>query len=80
MKREEILDNIKNLNDFIGSNSNKKLDDDVIICECFCVNVADIKATKLKKVDFEYLKNSLGLGTGCSSCIKSKNNWKEKIF
>ncbi len=79
LETREFLKTIDSLEEFVDSSSNKKLDDDFIICECFCVNVADIKRTQ-KELDIEKLTASFGLGTGCQSCLKSISSWKEKIF
>jgi NAD(P)H-nitrite reductase large subunit len=80
LEKEEILTAIENLHDFTEPNSNKKLDDEVIICECFCVNVADIRRIQKNEVNIESLKKSFGLGNGCSSCLKTTHKWKNKIF
>lgn len=80
MEKEEILTAIENWDELLETRSNKKLDDEIIICECFCVNVADIRAIQKKEVNIESLKKSLGLGTGCTSCLKTTHNWKDKIF
>lgn len=58
-----------------------KLDDELLICECFCVSVGDIrKFSEGSKVDLEALGNSLGLGHGCQTCLKRSDDWIEKIF
>jgi len=57
-----------------------KLDDDVLICECFCVNVGDIRETCLTKVDLCALSDKFGMGQGCRSCIKDKDSWIDKVF
>ena len=79
LETNEFLEDIDNLTEFIDQSSNKKLDDETIICECFCVNVADIKALSLETIDFKILRDTFGLGTGCTSCIKNMDSWREKI-
>jgi NAD(P)H-nitrite reductase large subunit len=58
----------------------EKLDDEVLICECFCVNVGDIRALCSTEVDLDLLKDRLNLGGGCQTCIKNKDSWINKIF
>ncbi len=67
--------------------------DQELICECKCLSVEDIRSEIIDKFDKEalttgkietvhlsYLKERLGLGSGCSSCLKSFDDWKDKIF
>lgn len=60
----------------------EKLDDEILICECFCVSVADIRrfCADTQKVDLLALQSALGLGTGCQSCLKRSDYWVDKIF
>ena len=58
------------------------LDDDFLICECFCVSAGDIrdacaddKCFELKKVQDYY-----SLGLGCQGCMREIDNWANKIF
>ncbi len=57
-----------------------KLDDECLICECFCVNVADIRELCETSVDLGLLKDRLNLGEGCRSCLKRKDDWIYRIF
>jgi len=57
----------------------EKLSDDVLICECFCVNVADIRETCPNGVDLDVLAEKYGLGSGCRSCLMDKDSWLNKI-
>jgi NAD(P)H-nitrite reductase large subunit len=57
-----------------------KLDDDCLICECFCVSVKDIRDLRLETLEFEVLKEKLSLGEGCQSCLKRKEDWINKII
>jgi bacterioferritin-associated ferredoxin len=59
---------------------NEKLQDDLLICECFCVNVADIRQTCSESVDLELLEKVFGLGQGCRTCLRDKEHWMDKIF
>ena len=70
---------IENVDELLAR-SDKKLDDDCLICECFCVNVADIRQLCSSTVDLDLLKSNLSLGKGCTSCVKSFESWKDKIF
>lgn len=58
------------------------ISDDTLICECMCVSAGDIRIEfkNSQIVDLEVLKNKLCVGQGCSSCIKSFEQWKNKIF
>jgi hypothetical protein len=57
-----------------------RLDDEILICECFCVNAADIRELCETSVDLDLLKVRLNLGEGCRSCLKRKDDWIDKIF
>ena len=58
----------------------EKLDDDVLICECFCVSVGDIRSVCSTNVDLDLLKEKFNMGGGCQSCLKRKEDWINKIF
>ena len=75
---ENFLDLIENVEDLIPHD--EKLDDDVLICECFCVNVGDIRETCLTEVDLTALSEKFSMGQGCQSCIKNKDSWIDKVF
>ena len=57
-----------------------KLDDETLICECFCVSAKDIRDVCLAKVDLDLLEDQFSMGQGCRSCIKQKDSWINKIF
>ena len=59
-----------------------KLDDEVLICECFCVSVQDIRqaCSSQNKVDLDVLSKNFSLGLGCQSCLKRSEDWINKIF
>lgn len=56
---------------------------DCLICECTATTLEDIQnfvnASNLKSLDIDQLKKHLGLGTGCSSCIKAKKDWENLL-
>lgn len=58
------------------------IEDEILICECMCVSALDIRNLfkNSKIVDLEVLKEQLRVGQGCSSCLKSFEQWKDKIF
>ncbi|MBC74838.1 MAG: hypothetical protein CME64_02365 [Halobacteriovoraceae bacterium] len=60
------------------------LNDNSLICECNCLSKRDIKEAlilgNLQTVELDFLKERLGLGSGCSSCIKNFDSWSKKIF
>lgn len=84
MESEE-LEALLELREFqFRQKSQENLSDDSLICECKCISVGDIREAlltgKIEAVDLNYLKVHLGLGSGCSSCLKSFECWKSKIF
>lgn len=76
----EFLHQINQVSELI--NSTEKLDDEILICECFCVNALDIRqaCAHLGKVDVALLQQNLSLGHGCQSCLKRLDYWIDKIF
>lgn len=60
----------------------EKLSDETLICECFCVNVGDIReaCSSHQVVDLDTLKDNFNLGQGCQGCLKRFENWAHKIF
>lgn len=56
--------------------------DEILICECMCVSAGDIRDLfkNSQVVDLKILKEEFCVGQGCSSCIKSFDQWREKIF
>jgi NAD(P)H-nitrite reductase large subunit len=76
---KEFLRQMENVDELIP-HLPQKLDDETLICECFCVNVADIRQLCVSKVDLDLVESRLSLGQGCKSCLKSKDSWVDKIF
>ena len=81
----EALQELRELQAKGESDRNQKLlADEVLICECKCVSVGEIREAlntgNIKTVDLDYLKKRLGLGSGCSSCLKNFESWKSGIF
>lgn len=76
---KEFLSLIENVDELIPQ-AREKLADDVLICECFCVNVGDIRSLCETTVDIDLLKDRLNLGGGCQTCLKSMDSWIDKIF
>ena len=63
-----------------SSESDQKLTDDQLICECMCINVGTIREKIIgKDLSLAFLSEELGLGSGCSSCLKDFKYWKDKI-
>jgi NAD(P)H-nitrite reductase large subunit len=60
----------------------EKLDDEVLICECFCVNVRDIReaCSAVSDVDLGLLRKKFSMGEGCQSCMKAASEWVNKIL
>jgi len=57
-----------------NKNSNLDFEDDFLICECMCINFGEIKKHLKDSIDFDFLREEYGLGTGCKSCIKTLRN------
>jgi NAD(P)H-nitrite reductase large subunit len=75
---KEFLSLIESANELIAHA--EKLDDEGLICECFCVSVRDIRELCVSEVNLDQLKIEFNLGQGCQSCLKSKDTWINKIF
>lgn len=77
---KDFLNQIDRVDELISSA--EKLDDEVLICECFCVNVADIREACLEvgAFDLEIMQKRFNMGQGCQSCMKSIDTWVNKIF
>lgn len=75
---KDFLKLIENLDELVGRP--EKLDDETLICECFCVSVKDIRSVCQSKVDIDLLVDHFSLGQGCQTCLKSKEFWIDKIF
>ena len=76
---KEFLRLIENVDELIPQTA-EKLDDETLICECFCVSVRDIRETCSTSVDMNLLEEQFQLGHGCQSCVKRKESWINKIF
>jgi NAD(P)H-nitrite reductase large subunit len=77
---KEFLSQIDQIDDLIAST--ETLDNEVLICECFCVNVGDIRLAchDQQIVDVKALQDSFSLGLGCQGCLKKIDSWVNKIF
>ncbi len=63
-----------------ASTNTQELTDDTLICECMCLTLGSIRERlKGTEINPEFLKRELGLGTGCSTCLKSFDEWKDSI-
>ncbi len=78
----EFLRQIDHASELLKETLDEKLEDDVLICECFCVNVRDIREACSEKaeVDLDLLRKRFSMGEGCQSCIKAASEWVNKIF
>jgi NAD(P)H-nitrite reductase large subunit len=79
---KEFLRQIDQASELTTRDLKEKLDDEVLICECFCVNVRDIReaCSATSEVDLGLLKMKFSMGEGCQSCMKAANDWVNKIF
>jgi NAD(P)H-nitrite reductase large subunit len=76
---KDFLLQIENVGELL-SQTFEKLDDETLICECFCVSAKDIRELCQAHVDLDLLQDHFGLGQGCTSCLKNKESWIEKIL
>lgn len=76
---KDFLLQIENVDEYL-SQTFEKLDDETLICECFCVSAKDIRELCQTHVDLDLLQDHFGLGQGCTSCLKNKESWINKIF
>lgn len=79
---KEFLRQIDQASELLTQNGPEKLMDDVLICECFCVSVGDIREAcgETARVDLELLKQRFSMGEGCKGCMKAAPDWVNKIF
>ena len=77
---KEILSQIDRVDELISST--EKLDGEVLICECFCVNVADIRdvCRHTQAFDLKTVQDKFNLGQGCQGCLKEIDTWVNKIY
>ncbi len=76
---KDFLHLMENVDELIARPA-EKLEDEALICECFCVSAGDIRSLGTTSVDLEILKDHFNMGQGCQSCIKNKDTWINKIF
>lgn len=76
---EEILRLIETVDELLPDPT-EKLEDDCLICECFCVSARDIRNLCQGQVNLELLEEHYHLGQGCGSCKKNLTSWIDKIF
>lgn len=78
---KEFLSQIDRVDELLPS-APEKLNNEVLICECFCVSVADIREAchDIQKVDLKLLQDNFSLGHGCQGCLKRIDSWLHKIF
>lgn len=77
---DDFLDSIDNYYDLIAD-SDAIMQDDELICECFCVSLKDIKTclNQYGHFNLEVLSKELQMGKSCGSCIKSADSWKKYL-
>jgi len=77
---KEFLGEIDQVSDLIPTKD--LLEDELLICECFCVSVADIRelCSTDEVVDLELLNKTYGMGDGCKTCLSKLNTWINKIY
>lgn len=79
---KDFLRQIDDVDSLLPEKDEEKLPDDLLICECFCVSVGDIRLAceSAGKVDLDLIQKQFDLGRGCQSCIKRIDSWIHKIF
>ena len=76
----ELLQEAREILDSQKINASHKFSDDILICECNCVSAKEIRTViNNNEVNIDILSKELGLGSGCSSCVKRFAQWKDKI-
>lgn len=81
MEDEEFWSAIDNLHELVPSEVDK-LEDDVLICECFCVSVYEIRQclNDSHTLDVTKLTQELNMGKSCGACLKNSASWIDKIL
>lgn len=79
MKSDQDLDISEALND-LQDYCRPALDGEVLICECFCVSVDDIRNTCSQGLDLDLLAKRFGMGSGCKTCLKELSKWQSLVF
>jgi hypothetical protein len=79
MKSDQDLD-ISEAIDALQDRTHPALDGEVLICECFCVSVNDIRNTCPDDLDLDLLAQRFGFGTGCMTCLKDLPKWKSLVL
>ena len=79
MKSDQDLD-ISEAIDALQDRTHPALDGEVLICECFCVSVNDIRSTCPDDLDLDLLAQRFGFGTGCMTCLKDLPKWKSLVL
>ncbi len=79
---KEFLRQIDQASELLTQSQDQKLEDEVLICECFCVNVRDIREACVEQgeVNLDLLRKRFSMGEGCQSCMKAAPEWVNKIF
>lgn len=79
---KEFLRQIDQADELLAQSLPEKLADETLICECFCVNVRDIReaCAGQGEVDLDLLRRKFSMGEGCQSCMKAASEWVNKIF
>ncbi len=64
-----------------ASKSHEKFNENTLICECMCLTLGDIRdfIDGKSEISLKTMTEELGLGSGCSNCLKSFKQWKEKV-
>lgn len=78
---KEFLSQIDRVEELL-SPALEKLEDEALICECFCVSAGDIRevCASIGRFDLELVQNNLKLGHGCQSCLRSIESWQSRLF
>jgi NAD(P)H-nitrite reductase large subunit len=58
------------------------LADDVLVCECNCVSVGEIRSlfSTAAQIDIDKLRTDFHLGSGCGSCLKNFSNFVKNMY
>jgi NAD(P)H-nitrite reductase large subunit len=75
---KEILGLIDTIEDLIPKVT-KKLENEDLICECFCVSAGDIRGLCSGQLNLDLIQKELNLGQGCQGCLNRKDDWIDRI-
>ncbi len=78
VEQDKLLDEARAILD--STAKDLKMSDDYLICECMCVSAGEIRELlREKEFSLDLLRQKFKLGSGCSSCLKTMPQWRERL-